>query len=183
MYFNKIFTLVLIAGLGACREEPGSDVKYSEDFPKPIDSNGDGVEDVFFQFESDGDYVLSDRNYDNKVDRSDHYSAEGLYLRGTRDDNFDGYPDTQVVARNGQVTFILIDVEQDNLIDIVYEYNAGRLMTAERYYASKGDDDSASIGRVRYRFDYPRGKEEREFTTLTAGEFHDKATLLVGDVP
>ena len=55
------------------------------------DLNGDGKQDVFYQYEENGYFELTDTNFDGKIDISVFYDNNDKIVSSRQDDDFDGY--------------------------------------------------------------------------------------------
>ena len=138
------------------------------------DLNGDGVADVFYEFESDGYFELVDRNFDGRIDESAQYGLNDLLIRGKSDDDFNGILETQIISENSLVKYLLVDSNRDNLIDIILEYKHGVVSTGERYYPSIDGKLPPQLGNVKFDFGYP-SSETIISTELSATQFHERA--------
>lgn len=66
--------------------------------------------------------VEMDTNYDGKVDRVEHYNAEGIVVRLETDTNGDGIMDEWIVFENGSPVKKEKDTNNDGAPDVWVEY-------------------------------------------------------------
>lgn len=133
------------------------------------DLNGDGVQDVFYEYEEQGYYELVDSNFDGKIDLSTFYSNDDKIVSSRQDDDFDGYLETRSEYENGSLIISWVDVNHNELANIVFYYKDGILDRAERLYFG---EPLSKIEKVRFNYGYPESIiiEESE---ITEEEFHD----------
>lgn len=145
----------------------------SSDFEDFQDLNGDGRQDIFYEYEDDGYFELIDTNFDGRVDVSFRYSNQDEIVSSKSDENFDGILETTSIYKDGSIFRSWVDLNNDGYGNIFYFFNYGVLTSSERFYKkSKGDE----IGKIKYRFGYP-SEEVIEKTFLSPQEFHEQRVI------
>lgn len=131
------------------------------------DLNGDGKQDVFYQYEENGYFELTDTNFDGKIDISVFYDNNDKIVSSRQDDDFDGYLETAILYRDGVAKLSWVDLDGDELADIVFSYEEGILKKGERYYESV----EAEIGLVKFEYGYP-SLEIKKKAGVSKKQFH-----------
>ncbi|UTW46342.1 hypothetical protein KFE80_05510 [bacterium SCSIO 12696] len=138
-----------------------------------IDLNGDGVSDISYEYTKSGYYELMDRNFDGKVDQSSFYDLNH-YLKSARsDDDFDGILETKTVYEDSLIQLVLTDSDNNQLYDIVLEYQDNLVISGRRYYKKMPKRPNPFIGKTKFRFGYPVGQEDVRKTKMSEKDFHD----------
>ena len=163
--------LTLTIATAGCREQ-GFEVDTF------IDLNGDGIVDVRIEYDENGYYQLTDRNFDGKVDESMRYSLDHYLLSGTSDDDFDGMFETSIEFEHSLISVVLVDTNNNQIVDIVQKYKHGLIHSSNRYYFNEG---SSMIGWVYYQFGYPAEPEVIEPSSMSEHQFQQAARRQTGD--
>ena len=138
------------------------------DYETLVDLNGDGIEDVKYEYDNTGYYELTDRNFDGKSDESLRYSLDHYLLSGSSDDDFDGVFETKLVVEHSLISSVLVDTNNNQIVDLVFRYRHSLVQSAEKYSIEHG---VAAVVRVSYQFGYPVSQENVESSSMTELEF------------
>lgn len=158
-----------IAVFGACpANSENSDIEI-------IDLNGDGVEDVFIEYDDSGYYQLTDRNFDGRIDESSRYTLDHYVVSGSSDDNFDGIFETTIEYEHSLVTRVLVDTNNNQLIDLVHFYKDGLIVSSEKYISENSNNNEKMTEQVALKFEYPISIERRPTSHTTEKSFHENA--------
>jgi len=133
-----------------------------------VDLNGDGIEDVKYEYDETGYYELTDRNFDGKVDESLRYSLDHYLLSGSSDDDFDGVFESKLVVEHSLISSVLVDTNNNQIVDLVFRYKHSLVQSAEKYSIENG---IPVVARISYEFGYPVSQEKVESSPMTEREF------------
>ncbi|PCI79919.1 MAG: hypothetical protein COB20_03745 [SAR86 cluster bacterium] len=154
----------------------GSCSKSIQDSPGFLDQNGDGVEDIIYEFEGDFYYELVDRNFDGEIDESHKYGLDDRIVSSKVDSNLDGYLETSIFYEFGTVSKVNVDRMRDGQVDISFAYSEGEVIFADKYY-HQTDEGAARIGRIDFEFGYPVSNEIIMETEVSSAEFSTAASV------
>lgn len=164
-----ILTCILL--VSCTSNDPCEDLIDLMEKPEPVlDYNGDGIDDVFYEYDKYNGFQLIDRNYDLKIDVSHKFDKQDNSVSSRLDDNFDGVLETLVIYENEQPKVVFVDINADSSYELVFHYDFGVLTHAEKYYQAV-EGNSAKIGLVNFDFGYPISQEVLTETKLTQKEF------------
>lgn len=135
------------------------------------DLNNDGVQDVFFEGKDDGYFVLTDRNFDGKIDDRWKYNLDDTVHSGESDNNFDGVFETRYLTHNGFTHEELIDSDNNGIYDIYSKFESGVWIYSEKYYGISKAGEQARIGRVEMDLSKISGSEVFIATKISESEF------------
>ena len=138
------------------------------------DLNNDGAQDVFFEDEGDGYFVLTDRNFDGKIDDRWKYNLDDTVHSGKSDNNFDGVFETRYLMHNGFTHKELIDSDNNGIYDIYSKYESGVWRYSEKYYGTSKAGERARIGRVEMDLSKISGDEVFTETKISENEFQNE---------
>lgn len=144
-----------------------------------IDLNGDGIEDITYEYVDDGYFELIDRNFDGKMDESNKYTLDHYLVSSKADDDFDGFSETQFIVENGFIKFTLVDSDYNQMFDIILYHKNGLIFKGERFYKKLTAEGDTKIGEVKFKYGYPLSNEEIISTKITEKQFHSKALNLI----
>ena len=150
-----------------------------------LDLNGDGVVDVWYQYDADllpGYYELVDRDFDGRVDESSFFSGEHTLLYSRSDDNGDTYMDTITAYKHGTASGRWVDSDRNGVIDIAFEYVFGKLRSATRYYPRQDRMDKPQVGITQFFYEYPKA-ETRYNVDFSEEEFEQRYNPIVPLTP
>ena len=148
--------------------------KLTKETEETLDSNNDGVQDIFYEINDSGYIYLFDRNFDGKKDESWKYDLKDRLISGASDNNFDGVFETKFIIENGMIIKELIDSDQNGNIDTVTFYKSGISVYSEKYYPVSEAKNLAKIGKVTYEFGEISEPEVFTNTTVTEIEFQNE---------
>jgi len=138
------------------------------------DLNNDGVQDVFFEDKDDCYFVLTDRNFDGKIDDRWKYNLDDTLHSGESDNNFDGVFETRYLVLNGFTHKELIDSDNNGIYDIYSKFESGVWRYSEKYYGISKVSEQAKIGRVEMGLSKISGEEVFVETKISETEFQNE---------
>lgn len=179
---KNLFVMVLLVFIGGVAlgyflcfyEVGGFSVRFQGEYVNALDINGDGVKDVFYEYDKNGYYELVDRNLDGNIDESVRYNSDDKIDSSRLDDNYDGILETSVFFINGIVSLVKVDVDANGIDDLVFFYENGALVAAKKYYVHGVLGEDAYVGSFSFYFGYPVGVEEIKKTEFSESEFVEK---------
>jgi len=166
---NKLLIATILLACSSLMVSCGLDDE-SLDSEANLDLNNDGVLDVFYEYENDKFYELVDRNFDKKIDESHYFDSNARIIRSKTDENFDGILETDIEYEDGSISRVLVDSDNDGIIDLIFSYRHGVLLSGFRFYHGEGGEPS-KIGVTRFSFGYPSSVETKHTVDLSAKEF------------
>lgn len=159
---SKLTILLMLLVSISCQAK-----EFADDADKGLfDKNGDGVQDIFYEYLNDGSYIeLVDSDYDGKVDQSCTYDSNDTIAKCMFDQDKDGVKETTVEYLVGNTLREGVDANNDGQYELIFLYELGVLKEAYRY-----DEKGNSIGSVSFEFGYP-SSEKKVKTELTVESF------------
>lgn len=161
----KLAPLFLITlAITGCSLDEFSSI-FSDDI---YDRNGDGVKDVFYEYEENWYFELVDSNFDGKIDESHKFSNDDVIIESNFDQDHDGYLETRSLYSSSFPTKQGVDLDRDGVFELIFEFEPGEVSRAVRYY--ERGEESNQIGRVEFFFGFPN-EERLENTDMSISEF------------
>jgi hypothetical protein len=151
---KKIISVLVLAIVSGCSNHDSEGLLTDDKF---LDINNDGINDIRYEFTDNGYYELTDSNFDGKVDASSFYDSDGRILNSQIDQDYDGILESETLYENGTATKSFTDINLDGKLDILFVYDVGVLVCAEKYYVN---DDGIFVGHFKFNFDYPESREK-----------------------
>ena len=131
-----------------------------------IDTNSDGSNDLFFEYKSDYDTILSDRNRDGEIDQITTLDLDGLVMKTFKDDDFDKVFESTSYFKEGIVIRTEIDLGQDSEIDYIFSYKDGVIYEAVKSEWGDVDGVRLPINSITYSFNlgFPTLDADKKWT-------------------
>ncbi|MEL7536201.1 MAG: hypothetical protein AAFM91_03975 [Pseudomonadota bacterium] len=127
----------------------------ADDHESFLDLNGDGKDDIWYEYKQTSYTEFVDRNYDGKADMRTLIDSTAHWpLLTFSDDDFDGVFETRWDYQNSVVSALTTDANGDGCLDIVHFYQYGSVVRSEKI-ERVDDKDEWMRSYVDYEYEFP----------------------------
>lgn len=145
---------------------------FADEPPRYWDYNGDGKEDIWYEYKPMNYLEYLDRNFDGKADFVTQLDSRTDWpLSSNADENFDGIFESKYVYQKAQLFAIISDSDNNQCFDTVHYFRDQLIVESKKFETIKGRNQ---ITTITYDSFFPLSPSVKE-SEQSCADFHREA--------